>query len=84
MPSDKVLAVVDGIVVACLPKTEFQIRLDDPAYPKDLEVRAHLSGKMRLNYIKILPGDRVKIELNPYDLGRGRIVYRYRSPKGEN
>lgn len=80
MPSDKVLAVVDGLVQACLPKTEFDIRIDDPSYPKDLIVRGHLSGKMRLNYIKILPGDRVKIELNPYDPKRGRIVYRYRSP----
>lgn len=80
MPLEKILATVDGVVIACLPKTEFQVRVDDPTYPKDLTLRAHLSGKMRLNYIKILPGDRVKIELNPYDLARGRIVYRYKSP----
>lgn len=78
MTSDKVLAVVDGIVTACLPKTEFTVKIDHPDYKEELVVRAHLSGKMRLNYIKILPGDRVKVELNPYDLTRGRIVYRYR------
>lgn len=79
MASDKVLGVVDGIVVACLPKTEFTVKLNSVELNlKDFVVRAHLSGKMRLNYIKILPGDRVKVELNPYDLARGRIVYRYR------
>lgn len=76
----KVLDTVDGIIVTCLPKTEFNVKIDDPRYQQDLTVRAHLAGKMRLNYIKILPGDRVKVELNPYDLTRGRIVYRYKFP----
>lgn len=75
---DKVVSTVDGIVTVCLPKTEFTVKVDDPNYPKDLVIRGHLSGKMRLNYIKILPGDRVKIEINPYDVARGRIVYRYK------
>lgn len=79
---EKVLDTVDGIIVACLPKTEFNVRIEDQKYPSELIVRAHLSGKMRLNYIKILPGDRVKIELNPYDPMRGRIVYRYKAPTG--
>lgn len=79
MTEEKVLAVVDGIVTACLPKTEFTVQIDDPNYPKDFALRAHLAGKMRLNYIRILPGDRVKLELNPYDLKRGRIIYRYKT-----
>lgn len=78
MSSDKTIAVVDGVIAACLPKTEFNVKIDHPDYEKDFIIRAHLSGKMRLNYIKILPGDKVKVELNPYDLGRGRIVYRYK------
>ena len=79
MTSEKVLATVDGVIVDCLPNTEFNVRVDDPNFPQDYLVRAHLSGKMRLNYIKILPGDRVKLELNPYDVKRGRITYRYKT-----
>ena len=62
---------VEGRVEEALPATTFRVRLDD-----EREVLAHLSGKMRMHYIKILPGDRVLIELSPYDTSRGRIVRR--------
>jgi translation initiation factor IF-1 len=64
---------VEGIVVEALPGTQFKVRLDN-----DHEVLAYLSGKMRKYYIRILLGDRVKVEVSPYDLTRGRIVYRYK------
>ena len=57
-----------------LPSTFFKVKLDDGR-----EILAHLSGKMRLYYIKVLPGDRVRVEMTPYDLKKGRIVYRFRS-----
>ena len=60
-----------GIVIENLPNTTFKVKLDDGR-----EVLAHLSGKMRLNFIRILLGDRVQVELSPYDETRGRIVYR--------
>ncbi len=69
---------VQGIVKECLPNTTFQVRLDDPNYPTDHEVLCHLSGKMRINYIRILPGDAVTVELTPYDLYKGRIVFRHK------
>jgi len=58
-------------VVENLPSTTFRVKLDSGE-----EIFAYLSGKMRLNFIRILPGDRVKVELSPYDSGKGRIVYR--------
>jgi len=61
----------EGVVVEGLPNATFKVRLEDES-----EVLAHISGKMRINYIKILPGDRVTVELSPYDLTKGRIVYR--------
>ena len=64
---------VEGDVVEALPNTMFRVKLDN-----DHEVLAHISGKMRVHYIRILPGDRVKVELSPYDLTRGRITFRYR------
>lgn len=63
----------DGVVLEALPNTLFRIRLDDGSI-----VVCHLSGKMRMNFIKILPGDRVKIEMTPYDLTKGRIMFRYK------
>ena len=63
----------EGEVTEALPHTMFRVRVDN-----DHEVLTHISGKMRRHYIRILPGDRVKVELSPYDLTRGRIVYRYR------
>tara|TARA_Y100001970_G_C13551682_1_gene517156 strand:- start:199 stop:414 length:216 start_codon:yes stop_codon:yes gene_type:complete len=63
---------VDGEVIETLPNAVFKVKLEN-----DHEVLAHLSGKMRMHYIKILPGDKVKLELSPYDLTRGRITFRY-------
>jgi translation initiation factor IF-1 len=63
--------VVEGKVVEPLPNTMFRVELENGH-----KVLAHISGKMRMNYIRILPGDRVTVELSPYDLTRGRIVYR--------
>ena len=65
---------VEGEVVEALPNTMFRVQLDDMPDA----VLATISGKMRKNYIRILPGDRVKVELSPYDLSRGRITYRNR------
>ena len=65
---------VEGTVVEALPNTQFRVELENGH-----EVLAHISGKMRMNYIRILPGDRVKVELSPYDLSRGRITYRFRT-----
>lgn len=64
---------VDGVVKEVLPNTLFRVEITEGKL-----VLCHLSGKMRLNFIKILPGDRVKIEMTQYDLTRGRIIFRYR------
>ncbi|HIQ48177.1 MAG TPA: translation initiation factor IF-1 [Aquifex aeolicus] len=63
--------VLEGEVVEALPNGMFRVKLDTGQ-----EVLAHIAGKLRVNFIRILPGDRVKVELSPYDLTRGRIVYR--------
>lgn len=65
--------VIDGIVTEALPNTMFRVQLDNGPV-----VIAHISGRMRKNYIRILKGDRVKVELTPYDLTKGRIVFRDR------
>ena len=64
---------IDGIVLESLPNAMFRVELDSKH-----QVLAHVSGKMRKHFIRILNGDRVKVELSPYDLTRGRIVYRYK------
>ncbi|MDQ3986436.1 MAG: translation initiation factor IF-1 [Actinomycetota bacterium] len=64
---------VEGSVVETLPNAMFKVELDNGH-----QVLAHISGKMRMHYIRILPGDRVLVELSPYDLTRGRVVYRYK------
>jgi translation initiation factor IF-1 len=64
---------VEGTVTEALPNTQFRVELTNGH-----NVLAHISGKMRMNYIRILPGDKVKVELSPYDLDRGRITYRFR------
>ena len=69
---------IQGIIKECLPNATFRVRLDDPAYPTDHEVLCRLSGKMRINYIRIIPGDVVTVELTPYDLHKGRIVFRHK------
>ncbi len=64
---------VEGVVTEALPNATFRVQLDNGHL-----VLAHISGKMRMNWIRILPGDRVTVELSPYDLNRGRIVYRFK------
>ena len=64
---------MEGTVTEALPNAMFRVKLDN-----DHVVLAHISGKMRKYYIRILPGDRVKLEMSPYDLSKGRITYRYR------
>ena len=63
--------VVTGEIVECLPNAMFKVKLEN-----EHEVLAHVSGKMRMYFIRIVPGDKVTIELSPYDLGRGRIIKR--------
>jgi translation initiation factor IF-1 len=64
---------MEGTIIEPLPNAMFKVQLENGH-----EVLAHISGKMRMNYIRILKGDRVLVELSPYDLTRGRITYRYR------
>ena len=64
---------VEGVVTEALPNATFRVEL-----PNGHQVLAHISGRIRVHYIRILPGDRVLIELSPYDLGRGRITYRFK------
>ncbi|MCK4916422.1 MAG: translation initiation factor IF-1 [Candidatus Eisenbacteria sp.] len=64
---------VEGVVAEALPNAMFRVELDNGH-----KVLAHISGKMRMHYIKILPGDRVTVEVSPYDWSRGRITYRYK------
>lgn len=63
----------DGIITEALSNAMFRVRLEN-----DHEIVAHISGKMRMHYIKILPGDKVAVEMSPYDLSKGRITYRYK------
>ena len=64
---------IEGEVTECLPNTLFKVKLED-----EREVLCVLAGKMRRHYIRVLPGDKVKIEMTPYDEKRGRIIYRYK------
>ncbi len=64
---------IDGTILETLPNANFQVELENGH-----KVLAHISGKMRMHFIKILPGDKVTVELSPYDLTRGRIIYRYK------
>ena len=64
---------MEGTVVESLPNAMFRVELENKH-----KVLAHISGKMRMHYIRILPGDRVQVELTPYDLSRGRITYRFK------
>jgi translation initiation factor IF-1 len=70
--------VLDGKIVEALPNTSFKVELENGH-----TVLAYLSGKMRKYYIRVLLGDRVRVELSPYDLDRGRIVYRYKNAQGK-
>ncbi len=64
---------IDGTILETLPNASFRVELENGH-----KVLAHISGKMRMHFIKILPGDKVTVELSPYDLTRGRITYRYK------
>ncbi|WP_066823031.1 translation initiation factor IF-1 [Clostridium tepidiprofundi] len=70
MSKDDVIEM-QGVVVEALPNATFKVKLESGH-----QILAHISGKLRMNFIRILPGDRVKVELSPYDLTRGRIVWR--------
>ena len=72
MPKEEPIKV-DGTIIETLPNASFKVELENGH-----QVLAHISGKMRMHFIKILPGDKVSIELSPYDLNRGRITYRYK------
>ena len=63
----------DGIITAALSNAMFRVRLENGH-----EIIAHISGKMRMHYIKILPGDKISVEMSPYDLSKGRIIYTYK------
>jgi translation initiation factor IF-1 len=65
---------VEGVVIENLPNARFRVQLDEG----EMEILAHVSGKMRMHYIRILPGDRVRVEMSPYDLTKGRITYRFK------
>jgi translation initiation factor IF-1 len=71
--------VLEGTIIEALPNTSFRVRLENGH-----EVLAYLSGKMRKFYIRVLLGDKVRVELSPYDLERGRIIYRYKSGQSAN
>jgi translation initiation factor IF-1 len=75
-PKDDKL-ILEGKIIEALPNTTFRVQLENGH-----EVLAYLSGKMRKHYIRVLLGDGVRVELSPYDLTRGRIVYRHRAPGG--
>ena len=72
MPENKELIKLEGIVEETLPSTTFKVKLDNGHF-----ILAHISGRMRVNYIRLIPGDRVLVEMSPYDLTKGRITYRY-------
>lgn len=69
-----------GVVIDSLPNATFRVKITDERYPNH-ELLAHVSGKMRINHIRILPGDTVTVELTPYDLNKGRIIYRHKNAR---
>ena len=71
MSNDKEIIKLDGVVRETLPSTTFKVELENGH-----EILAHISGRMRVNYIRLLPGDKVTVEMSPYDLTKGRIVKR--------
>ncbi|TCD47782.1 translation initiation factor IF-1 [Chlorobium sp. N1] len=64
---------IEGEILEALPNAQFKVKLEN-----GLEVLAHVSGKIRMHYIRILPGDKVKVQISPYDISKGRITYRYK------
>ncbi|MBU0730031.1 MAG: translation initiation factor IF-1 [Proteobacteria bacterium] len=77
MPKEEAIQV-EGTIIEPLPNAMFRVELDNGH-----RVLAHISGKMRMHFIKILPGDRVTVELSPYDLTRGRVTFRARNQRGD-
>jgi len=73
MTQTKEVIEVEGTIVEALPNANFTVQLENGH-----EILAHISGKMRMHYIKILPGDKVTVEMTPYDLNKGRITYRHK------
>jgi translation initiation factor IF-1 len=71
--SKQSIILQDGVVTEALPNAMFRVKLENGH-----EILAHISGKMRMHYIRILPGDKIKVEMSPYDLTKGRITYRYK------
>jgi translation initiation factor IF-1 len=71
MPKEKEIIKLNGLIKETLPSTTFRVELENGH-----EILAHISGRMRVNYIRLLPGDRVLVEMSPYDLTKGRIVQR--------
>jgi translation initiation factor IF-1 len=71
--SKQALIKQDGVIMESLSNAMFRVRLENGH-----EIIAHISGKMRMHYIKILPGDKISVEMSPYDLSKGRIIYRYK------
>jgi translation initiation factor IF-1 len=71
--SKQSIILQDGVVTEALPNAMFRVKLENGH-----EILAHISGKMRMHYIRILPGDKIKVEMSPYDLSKGRITYRYK------
>lgn len=69
----KDVIVMDGVITETLPNAMFRVKLDNGH-----EILAHVSGKMRMHFIRILAGDKVQVEISPYDLTKGRIIYRYK------
>jgi translation initiation factor IF-1 len=64
---------MDGVILECLPSTHFKVELDN-----GMEINCVIAGKLRMNYIKLITGDKVKVEMSPYDLTKGRIIFRYK------
>ena len=79
MAKEEEKIAVDGTIIEALPGSQFRVKLDNGH-----EVMAYLSGRMRRYYIRILLGDSVRVEMSPYDLDRGRIVYRARRPRSSD
>jgi translation initiation factor IF-1 len=71
--SKQALIKQDGVIIEALSNAMFRVQLENGH-----EIIAHISGKMRMHYIKILPGDKISVEMSPYDLSKGRIIYRYK------
>ena len=70
---------IEGEILEALPNAQFRVKLEN-----SLEVLAHVSGKIRMHYIRILPGDKVKVQISPYDLTKGRITYRYKLDRNKS